>query len=149
MLLTGSWLHLVHLRSWCTRLHIHHRRLLVVPLLRSLVAHHWCAWPGARKSVGAGRHMGRVLGVGGSWSGRVHLHLWIARHAHEGPIGRLVCHHLATHRRAWTVHELTALWIPHGGMLNTGTHAVLRDLLRIARHGLRLCAIHVGRHRAW
>lgn len=131
------------------RLHVHHGGLLV-SLLRALVAHHRCTGPGARKAIGTGtaRHVTRVLRVGVARCRRVHLHLGVTWHAHKGPVGVLVRHHVSSHSRAHRLNELAALRAAQGNVLNVRAHAVVRHLhlLRVARHRLWLSTICVGRH---
>jgi len=149
--LTGLRLHLVHLRSWRAGLHVHHRRLLVMSLLRSLVAHHWCTWPWTGESVGARTRHVSILRVRRAGSGRIHLHLGITRHAHERPVRRLIRHHLTSHCWPLGIDELAPLCVAHSNMLNVRAHTILWDLnlLGVTWHLLWLCAIHERCHRPW
>lgn len=146
----GSRLHLIHLRSWRTCLHIHHGWLLVVTLLRTLVAHHRSTWSWARKSIRSGTwHVPGVLWIRRSRSRRVHLHLRISWHLHKGSIRWLIDHHLASHGRSLSTDKLTAGRSSHGHVLYVRTHSILRlDLLWKTGHLLRLSTIHIRRHRS-
>ena len=80
---------------------------------------------------------------------RVHGHLRVRWHSHEGTVGGLVGHHLATHARGRRIHELgPTLTASKTYMLYAGTHAIVlhRDLLREVGHGLWLGTIHVRMH---
>ena len=79
---------------------------------------------------------------------RVHLHLRLSRHAHEGPVRRVLLHHVSTHLWSGAVDKLTALGATECNVLHARAHAVLRNLhlLRVTGHWLGLCTVHVRRH---
>ena len=79
----------------------------------------------------------------------IHLHLRLARHAHEWPVRWILLHHVSTHLWSGAIDELT-LWATESSVLHARAHAILRHLhlLRVARHWLRLRTIHVRWHLA-
>jgi hypothetical protein len=152
MLRTGPWRNLVHWRTLGAGLHVHHLRLLVT-LLRALVAHHWRARSRAVgiSTVGAGgtRHVSWVLWVCRARGWRVHRHLRVPWHTHVWTVRRLIRHHMPTHCWSWRTDKLARL-DAHVDMLDVRTHSILLhwNLLRVARHGLRLSTISIRRHRS-
>ena len=139
------------MRSLSTCLPVHHRWLLM-PLLRALMAHHWCSGPRTRKSIhtGASRHVTRIMRIGGTRSRRIHLHLRIGWHSYKRTVRMLIRHHLPTHSRARMANKLATWSTVKANMLDVGAHAVLRHLhlLRKSRHWLWLRSIGIRRHSA-
>lgn len=150
-ILTWTGRHLSkHLRYLAILLHIYNL-LLLVPLLRSLMCHHLCAIRSrAGKAVNAGRpwHLARIVRKRRAGSWRVHLHLRVRRHAHEGAVRRLLGHHVSAHGRARWAYKLRSSLLKRN-MWNIGAHPVpLHGLLWWEnRKPLGLSIVHVGMRR--